>query len=82
MIDANVEFGDAFYNQITSIGNLLGEPARAKALNEGIANMINEITSKATGENNATAYACGMFYYGALHSLKLPETTYRLITPK
>jgi len=70
VINANVEFGDAFYNQITSIGNLLGEPARAKALNEGIANMINEITSKATGENNATAYACGMFYYGGASFLK------------
>jgi len=70
VINVNVEFGDAFYNQVTSIGNLLGEPARAKALNEGIANMINEITSKATGENNATAYACGMFYYGGASLLK------------
>jgi iron complex transport system substrate-binding protein len=70
VINANVEFGEDFYNQITSLGTLFGEKSRAAELNEGIANMISEITSKATAANVESAYACGMFYYGGASFLK------------
>jgi iron complex transport system substrate-binding protein len=70
VIDANVEFGDAFYNQITSLGDLFGEQNRATELNEGIANMISAITSASTTANTKSAYACGMFYYGGASFLK------------
>ena len=70
VINANLEFGEAFYNQITSIGTLLGEQERATELNEGIAEMISEITSKATTTTAEKAYACGMFYYGGASFLK------------
>jgi ABC-type Fe3+-hydroxamate transport system substrate-binding protein len=49
---------------------LFGESARATELNEGIANMINDITSQATTPSSETAYACGMFYYGGASFLK------------
>ncbi|MCW4009218.1 MAG: ABC transporter substrate-binding protein [Candidatus Bathyarchaeota archaeon] len=70
VINANLEFGEDFNNQITSLGNLFGEPNRAAELNEGITNMISEITSKATTANTESAYACGMFYYGGASFLK------------
>jgi len=70
VINANVEFGDAFYTQITSLGNLFGEQDRAAELNDGIAAMISDITSKATTANTESAYACGMFYYGGASFLK------------
>jgi iron complex transport system substrate-binding protein len=70
VINADLEFGAAFYNQITSLGTLFGEQARAAELNEGIAEMINEITSKATTASIESAYACGMFYYGGASFLK------------
>lgn len=70
VINANVEFGEAFYNQITSLGNLFGEQDRAAELNEGVAEMISGITSKATTANAESAYACGMFYYGGASFLK------------
>jgi iron complex transport system substrate-binding protein len=70
VINANVEFGTAFYDQITSLGTLFGEQDRATALNEGVSNMISEITSKSTTASAETAYACGMFYYGGASFLK------------
>ncbi len=70
VINANVEFGQAYYDQITSLGTLFGEQARATQLNEGVANMINDIASKATVQNSKNAYACGMFYYGGASFLK------------
>ncbi len=70
VINANIEFGQAYYDQITSLGILFGEQARATQLNEGVANMISEITSKATTQNSKKAYACGMFYYGGASFLK------------
>lgn len=70
VINANVEFGEAFYNQITSLGTLFGEQDRATELNNGIAQMISDITSKATTANTESAYACGMFYYGGASFLK------------
>jgi iron complex transport system substrate-binding protein len=70
VINANVEFGQAFYDQLTSLGNLLGEQARASELNEGIAKMINDITSATTTATSESAYACGMFYYGGASFLK------------
>jgi len=70
VINANVEFGDAFYTQITSLGNLFGEQDRAAELNDGIAAMISDITSKATTASTESAYACGMFYYGGASFLK------------
>jgi iron complex transport system substrate-binding protein len=70
VINANLEFGEAFYDQITSVGTLLGEQERATELNEGIAGMISEITSKATTTSAEKAYACGMFYYGGASFLK------------
>lgn len=70
VINANLEFGDAFYNQITSLGTLLGENERATALNNGITQMINDLTSKATVASTKSAYACGMFYYGGASFLK------------
>jgi ABC-type Fe3+-hydroxamate transport system substrate-binding protein len=70
VINADLEFGQAFYDQITSLGTLFGEQARASELNAGIANMINDITSKATTASTESAYACGMFYYGGASFLK------------
>ena len=70
VINANVEFGEAFYDQITSIGNLFGEQNRAAELNNGIAQMISDITSRATTVSIKSAYACGMFYYGGASFLK------------
>ncbi len=70
VINANVEFGQGFYDQITSLGMLFGEQTRATQLNEGIANMINDITSEITVATNETAYACGMFFYGGASFLK------------
>ncbi|MGD6851000.1 MAG: ABC transporter substrate-binding protein [Candidatus Bathyarchaeia archaeon] len=70
VINANVEFGQGFYDQITSLGTLFGETVRATELNEGVANMINDITSTATAQNTKSAYACGMFYYGGASFLK------------
>ena len=70
VINADLEFGQAFYDQITSLGTLFGKQARAAELNEGIANMISEITSKATSSSTESAYACGMFYYGGASFLK------------
>lgn len=70
VINANLEFGEAFYNQITSLGALFSEQNRANELNNGISEMINGITSKATAANSESAYACGMFYYGGASFLK------------
>jgi iron complex transport system substrate-binding protein len=70
VINADLEFGEAFYNQITSLGTLFGEQNRATELNDGIAQMISDITSKATTASTKSAYACGMFYYGGASFLK------------
>jgi iron complex transport system substrate-binding protein len=70
VIDGDVEFGKAFYEQITSLGNLFGEQSRAAELNNGIAQMISDITSKAATASTESAYACGMFYYGGASFLK------------
>ena len=70
VINADLEFGEAFYNQITSLGTLFGEQDRATELNDGIAQMISDITSKATTASTKSAYACGMFYYGGASFLK------------
>ena len=70
VINANLEFGEAFYNQMTSLGTLFGEKDRAAELNNGIAQMISDITSKATTASTKSAYACGMFYYGGASFLK------------
>jgi len=70
VINANLEFGSAFYDQITSIGALLGEQTRAAELNEGISDMIEAITVKSTTASMENAYACGMFYYGGASFLK------------
>jgi len=70
VINADLEFGEAFYNQITSLGTLFGEKSRAAQLNEGIATMISDITYKATTASSESAYACGMFYYGGASFLK------------
>jgi iron complex transport system substrate-binding protein len=70
VINADLEFGEAFYSQITSLGTLFGEQDRATKLNDGIGQMISEITSKATTASIESAYACGMFYYGGASFLK------------
>jgi len=70
VINANLEFGVDFYDQITSLGTLFGEQDRAAQINAGITDMINEITSKATTASTEKAYACGMFYYGGASFLK------------
>jgi iron complex transport system substrate-binding protein len=70
VINANLEFGQPFYDQISSIGTLLGEQDRAAELNNGIAQMITDITLKANTASTKTAYACGMFYYGGASFLK------------
>ena len=70
VINADLEFGQDFYNQITSLGTLFGEQTRAAELNEGIANMISDITSASTTASTESAYACGMFYYGGASFLK------------
>ncbi len=69
-INANLEFGEDFYDQITSLGVLFDEKQRATELNAGIAGMISEITSKSTVASAESAYACGMFYYGGASFLK------------
>ena len=70
VINADLEFGETFYNQITSLGTLFGEQERATELNDGIAQMISDITSKTTTASPKSAYACGMFYYGGASFLK------------
>lgn len=70
VINADLEFGEDFYTQITSLGTLFGEETRAAELNEGIANMISDITSASTTASVESAYACGMFYYGGASFLK------------
>jgi iron complex transport system substrate-binding protein len=70
VINANLEFGEEFYKQISSLGMLFGEEKRAADLNKGIAGLIGDITSDALVDNPATAYACGMFYYGGASLLK------------
>lgn len=70
VINADVEFGQAFYDQITSLGTLFGEQTRATHLNEGIADMISDIVSEITTVPNVNAYACGMFFYGGASFLK------------
>ncbi len=70
VINADVEFDDDyFYDQLTSLGELFGESNRAHTLCEGIKSMISEIESIATTTSD-TAYACGMFYYGAASLVK------------
>jgi len=70
VINADLEFGAKFHDQITSIGTLFGEQERAAELNEGIKKMISGITSKASTASTECAYACGMFYYGGASFLK------------
>lgn len=70
VINANYEFGEEFYNQISSLGTLFGEQNRSTELNEGIAQMIADITSVSTTATSEKAYACGMFYYGGASFLK------------
>lgn len=70
VINANLEFGEAFYEQITSLGDMFGEQERAVELNDGIAGLIEDITDNSTVANADTAYACGMFYYGGASFLK------------
>lgn len=70
IINADLEFGEAFYDQITSLGILFGEQDSAAELNNGIAEMISDITSKAPAASTNSAYACGMFYYGGASFLK------------
>jgi iron complex transport system substrate-binding protein len=70
VINADLEFGEDFYNQLTSLGTLFGEQDRAAELNSGIAKMITALTSKATTASNKSAYACGMFFYGGASLLK------------
>jgi len=70
VINANLEFGENFYKQISSLGTLFGEEKRAAELNKGIADLIGDITAKALINSSATAYACGMFYYGGASLLK------------
>lgn len=69
-INADLEFGEEFYKQISSLGTLFGEEKRAADLNKGIAGLIEDITSNALADSPATAYACGMFYYGGASLLK------------
>lgn len=70
VINADLEFGQAFYDQLTSLGALFGEQARATQLNTGIASMINEIVSEVATPPDVSAYACGMFFYGGASLLK------------
>jgi iron complex transport system substrate-binding protein len=70
VINANLEFGDQFYDQITRLGLLFGEEDRARELNEGIEGFMSDIMSKAINNSSLSAYACGMFYYGGSSLLK------------
>jgi iron complex transport system substrate-binding protein len=70
VINANLEFGESFYEQISSLGTLFGEKDRAAALNDGIADLIEGIKSSALVNSSLTAYASGMFYYGGASMLK------------
>ncbi len=70
VINADLEFGEAFYDQITSLGTLFGEKNRADELNTGIAGMISDIASRAPPAGAESAYACGMFFYGGASFLK------------
>lgn len=70
VINADLEFGEDFNNQIMSLGHLFGEEDRATELIDGITGMIGDITSEAPASSTATAYACGMFFYGGSSFLK------------
>lgn len=70
VINANLEFGEDFYAQITSLGQLFGEQDRAEELNKGIEGFIEDITSNAISNSSLSAYACGMFFYGGASLLK------------
>ena len=76
-INADLEFGDAFYNQIYMLGKLFGEEDRADELVTGIEDMISDITTAflpSDGDSVTyevpTAYACGMNFMGMGSLLK------------
>lgn len=68
-INADLEFGaDAWFDQITKLGILLGEENRASEINSGIRDLIADITAETV--TNVSGYACGMMFYGAGNFLK------------
>jgi len=68
-VNADLEFGaDAWFDQITKLGILLDEKDRASELNNGVRDLIADITAKTVA--NVSGYTCGMMFYGAGNFLK------------
>ncbi len=68
-INADLEFGsEAWFVQITKLGILFKEESRAAEINNGIKDLIGDITSESVSD--VSAYACGMMFYGAGNFLK------------
>jgi len=71
-INADLEFGDQFYEQIIMLGKLFKEEERAEELVNGIKEMISDITysflpidSDEVSYESFSAYVCGMNFMGA-----------------
>ncbi|MDR0887826.1 MAG: ABC transporter substrate-binding protein [Candidatus Methanoplasma sp.] len=67
-INADLEFGEEFDKQLTVLGEVFGEKGRAAQLVSGINSTIKNIQNKLHlpgSATDATAYACGMNFYGA-----------------
>ena len=72
-INADLEFGDAYYAQLEMLGKLFKEEKRAKDLVNGIKGMISDITKSFQTSNSYdvyTAYVCGMNFMGSGSLLK------------
>ena len=68
-INADLEFGsEAWFDQITKLGILLDEEDRASEINNGVRDLIADITAKTV--TNVSGYTCGMMFYGAGNFLK------------
>lgn len=62
-INADVEFGnETWFDQISTLGKVLGEEQRSKQLVNGIRSILEDISCDESGLHG---YACGMMFYGA-----------------
>ncbi|MBR2255102.1 MAG: ABC transporter substrate-binding protein [Candidatus Methanomethylophilaceae archaeon] len=62
-INADLEFGDeAWFDQIETLGKVLGEEKRGKEIADGVKDVISKITSKKV--DGVKGYTCGMMFYG------------------
>jgi len=69
-INADIEFGEeGWFTQITSLGTLLNEKARAKEIVDGVKGFIDDI--KKASASDIKGYTCGMMFYGQGTFLKV-----------